>query len=455
MGVISAVFWGVVVLSVLVFVHEGGHFLAARACGMRVTEFFLGMPCRIRASRKSKKYGTEFGVTPILLGGYTRICGMEGSQDELLPECFAIVQREGRVLASDVAAELGVDLDRAYDLLATLCDWASIRPYYDPDKGESPNQGSFPEAFETLARDAHMLTEYDSGHDFSQDGSTTYAEPRPVTDPDAALADEKGHTYLGKGFLRRVLTLFAGPLVNVVVAFAIVTASLSIVGVTAAVNSNKLGGVESGSYAYKAGLRAGDRITAIGGTSTSDWNGVVRALDGVLGTRKDFTVTYERSGKSHTANVSVSGKKVKVFGIDAQSRQVRLPVWQSALAALQYGQEVAKFAVQLIIPQQTMKTLSSASSVVGISAAASQAAASGVNDLLLFVAMVSMSLGFMNLLPIPPLDGGKILIEVIQLIVRKPLSLRAQTIVSYVGLAFFAFIFVFALKNDITRLVLG
>ena len=77
MGVVSAVFWGVAVLSLLVFVHEGGHFLAARACGMRVTEFYLGMPCRHHLARKSRTYGTEFGVTPILLGGYTRICGID------------------------------------------------------------------------------------------------------------------------------------------------------------------------------------------------------------------------------------------------------------------------------------------------------------------------------------------------------------------------------------------
>lgn len=455
MGVVSAVFWGVVVLSALVFVHEGGHFLAARACGMRVTEFYLGMPCRIRASRKSRRYGTEFGVTPVLLGGYTRICGMEGSDDELLAECFALVQREGRVLATDVAASLDVDIDRAYALLATLSDWASIRPYYDPDKGERPGQGSYPEAFETLARDANMLTEYDSGHDFGLPGSSTYAQPRPLADPDASLAAEKSRTYLGKGFLRRVVTLLAGPLVNVVLAFAIVTASLSIVGITVPVNSNKLGGVEPGSYASKAGLRAGDTITSIGGTAVSDWNDVAKALDGVLGTGRDFSVTYVRSGGSHTVTVSVGGKKVKTFGVDAQTRQARLPVWSAAGAALYYGREVAGFAVRLIIPQQTMRTLDSASSVVGISAAASQAAASGINDLLLFVAMVSMSLGFMNLLPIPPLDGGKILIELVQLVARRPLSLRAQTIVSYVGLAFFAFVFVFALKNDIMRLVIG
>ena len=166
LNVLSVVFWGLLVLSLLVFIHEGGHFLAARAFGMRVTEFFLGMPSRFRLAFKSKRYGTEFGVTPILLGGYTRICGMEGEEDELLAPALACVQ------------ELGCDEERAYGLVATLADWGSIRPYYDPELGERVGQSTWPEAFETLARDDRLLTEYDRDHDFSREGSTGYAEPR-------------------------------------------------------------------------------------------------------------------------------------------------------------------------------------------------------------------------------------------------------------------------------------
>ncbi len=65
--------------------------------------------------------------------------------------------------------------------------------------------------------------------------------------------------------------------------------------------------------------------------------------------------------------------------------------------------------------------------------------AEGFSTLIMLVAAISMSLGFMNLLPIPPLDGGKILIEVIQVIIRKPLSIKVQNILSYIGLAFFLF----------------
>ena len=200
-GVVSAIFWGVVVLSLLVFVHESGHYLAARACGVRVTEFFLGMPCRVKLSHKSKDHGTEIGVTPILLGGYTRICGMENSTDELLGAALMAVQRAGRIAVSDLASQLGCDVDRAYGLLATLADWAAVRPYYDPALGEHEGQSDWPASFETLRRDASLRTEYDRGHDFSQAGTTNYGEPRdPGMSVDEFLARERGRTYLGCGF---------------------------------------------------------------------------------------------------------------------------------------------------------------------------------------------------------------------------------------------------------------
>ena len=96
LGGLSAVFWGVVLLSIIVFVHEGGHYVAARLFRVRVTEFYLGLPCRLKLFHKSRSHGTEVGVTPILLGGYNRICGMEpGGDDELLGRVEALAKAEG------------------------------------------------------------------------------------------------------------------------------------------------------------------------------------------------------------------------------------------------------------------------------------------------------------------------------------------------------------------------
>ena len=204
MTAISAIFWGLVVISLLVVLHEGGHFLAARAFGVRVTEFFLGMPCKARISRRSRKYGTEFGVTPILLGGYNRICGMEYLGNDRLGDVLALVQRDGTTTASKVADELGMSYDDAYDDLLTLTDWGSIartKPSSKDEEGE--------DVFSTLQRDANLLTMYDKGHDFGSIGTTGAGEARPIDDAAAFCETERARTYEGRSWWQRILLLLA------------------------------------------------------------------------------------------------------------------------------------------------------------------------------------------------------------------------------------------------------
>lgn len=452
-GVASALFWGVILLSLLVFVHESGHFLMARAFGVRVTEFFLGMPSRLRLSWKSRRWGTEFGVTPVLLGGYNRICGMEGELDDLLADALGIVQREGRVLASDLAAELGVDEERAYRLLEVLSDMGSIRPFYDPERDEHPGQSEYPAAFETLQRDAAMLTEYDVDHDFSSAGTTPGGSPRPVADAAGLLAADMARTYRGKSFVKRVLILLAGPLVNIALSFVLIVASLTIVGVEVNVNSNTLGGVTSGSLAADAGLKEGDTIMRLGSHDVTSWVSLAEAIDMTLEQGDDFIVAYERDGETFETTVTLPADgQVEAFGVEALLETYHPTFVEAASYALSYVQLVGGTIARLLLPQHTLEIVGQSTSIVGISAMASDAASSGANDLVMFAAAISMSLGFTNLLPVPPLDGGKILIEVVELVRRKPLSTKARSAVSYVGLAFFLFLFVFALRNDVLRI---
>lgn len=458
LGVLSAIFWGLIVLSVLVFVHEGGHYFAARAFGVRVTEFFLGMPCRVRLAHKSKKYGTLIGVTPVLLGGYTRICGMEGDADDhLLAEVLACVQRHGRVSAQVVAREVGCSEDDAYGALGMLSDWASIRPYFDPAKGEKPTQSQYPESFETLARDANLLTEYDRAHDFNTPGTTEAAEPRPIEgSAEDFLANERSHTYLGCGFWKRLCMLVAGPLVNIVLAFVVITAGFCLMGQNYAINSNTLGAVVDNSYAAQAGLQAGDTITAVGDTSVTDWHSLSDAITQAFDAGGDFSITYERDGATNTVEIQPDpSSDTKSLGVYAEMG-IYYPNPVEALGwTVQYTGMVAQYAAQLLMPQHTMEVLQSSTSIVGISAMASEAATQGLPTLLEFAAIISLSLGVMNLLPIPPLDGGKIVIEAIAALRRKPISMKTQNIVSYIGLAFFLFVFVVVLRNDILRFVVG
>lgn len=454
LGVLSAVFWGLLVLSVLVLVHEGGHFLAARAFGMRVTEFYLGLPCRFHVCKKSERFGTEFGVTPVLLGGYNRICGMEGEEDELLPRALGIVQREGRAKAADLATELGIELEDAYALLAVLADMGSIRPYYNPELDEQPWQKEWPEAFETLARDGMLLTEYDSDHDFSQEGSTAAGEPRPITDEAGFYAQEAAQTYKGKGFVPRVVTLLAGPLVNILLAFVLLVGSFMAQGVRIPLNTNVLGGVVEGSYAEAAGLKEGDTILKIDDQDVNNWMTLADAATAGLRKGGDIRVAYIRDGLTAETTVELpEGGEAESIGFLCAIETRHLTFGEALISTMNYLGTVGSTVARILMPQHTMEIVGQSSSVVGISAMASQAAATGLLDFLFLAAAISVSLGFMNLLPIPPLDGGKILIEIVQLIIRRPLSTRAQNIVSYVGLAFFLFIFCFAVRNDIMRLL--
>ena len=453
-GVLSAVFWGVVLLSILVFVHEGGHYLAARAFKVRVTEFYLGLPCRFRLFVKSKKRGTEFGVTPFLLGGYNRICGMEGTEDELLADAFAIVQREGRIEAEKVASELGVEVDRAYALLITLSDWSAVRPYYNPDLGEKPTQRDYPAAFETLRRDANLLTEYDYGHDFEGEGVTEAGAPRVLPNPADQLAEERSHTYLGCGFFKRLAILLAGPLVNVILAFVLVTGSFLSMEFQRPINQPVIGSVVEDSVAAQSGLRANDKVLEVNSVAVSNWEDTRDEIRTACAANEDFDLRIERDGQARTVRVDLpEDKPVEVIGVNPTYEAYRLTLGESIVSAFRYAATVAKTCAQLIVPTQTMKVLDQSSSIVGISVMASEVVSKGLFDVLAFMAAISMSLGFMNLLPIPPLDGGKIVSEVIEALIGRSLSQKARLWISYVGLAFFAFVFVVVVKNDIVRLI--
>ena len=455
LSIVSPVFWGLVVLSLLVFVHEAGHYLAARAFGVRVTEFFLGMPFRYKLSYKSASHGTEIGVTPLLLGGYTRICGMEGAESANLAPALAYVQKKGRVTVGELAAELNIENSVAHEALDVLTDWAAIEVYEVHKTGEMDDETLI--QYQTLARDAKLRTEYDRGHDFTLDGSTKAGEPHePQMDQDDFLAQERSHTYLGASIPKRIVMLLGGIVVNVVVALVLVAGSLMVVGVAVPQNTPQIGAIEEKSLAALAGLKPGDTITAIDGKAVSTWTDMSEEIHSALSAQREMVVAYTRDGMNLEVTINPTLKpESKVIGISPTAAQYRLSLSEAVVASLSYAGKVAQFAGSLLIPTQTMNVLNQSSSVVGISVMASRAAESGVANLVMIIAMISMSLGFMNLLPIPPLDGGKILIEIIQIIIRRPLSVKVQNILTYIGLAFFLFIFVVALKNDIFRLLFG
>ena len=447
-GAFSALLWGLIVLSLLVVVHESGHYLVARLCGVRVTEFFLGMPFRWRLSVKSRRHGTEFGVTPILLGGYNRICGMESTEDELLADALDFVYRTGSVQCRDLRERFGIDDDRAYSILVTLADWASVRTSRDDDPDDP--------VFRTIPRDAAFLCEYDSGHDQAAIDAHADGDVYDLPfSPAELLSHERSHVYQGIGFGKRIAMLVMGAVVNIVFAIILVTFALSVVGIDYGSTEPVIGTVYEGSLAQQAGIQPGDRIVQMGGAGIESWYDISDVLDVLLPAGDDFDIVVERDGAEQTLHVTMpEGDAPELLGITNVVTKVTLPVGEALLSAFGYAGQVAEFALRLINPSTTMEVVDQSSSIVGMSVMASEAASTGAFDLMLVIAAISMSLGFMNLLPIPPLDGGKILFEVIQLIMGRPIPIKVQNIVSYEGLGLLLVLFVFVLHNDIIRYLL-
>ena len=448
LAVIAPVFWGVVVFSVLVFVHEGGHFLAARACGVRVTEFFLGLPCRFNLSHASKRIGTRFGVTPILLGGYAAVCGMDPTEVPCAPRVLGAIHRAGRISVEELEAQLDLAHEEVMDAVVLLLSWGSIAPVYDASKGEGPRSAYYASAYAAVPRDRAGHTVFD-GRVFDRAHATAEGEAwEPPVGDEAFFAAERERTYIGKGFWKRALILLAGILVNLITGMLLVVIVYSAIGVEAPRDTNVLGSVIAESPAQQAGLQAGDRITTIDGTDVSTWSDILKVVQGKKA-GDTLEVAYTRSGTARTAQVK-TGSDGKL-GIGVSYEHVHLAPWDSVRVGWTNLTATAQGVVQLLIPQKTVETLNNSTSVIGISVMSAQAAAAGPATLLNFIALISFSLAFMNLLPIPPLDGGKLLIEIIQKLTRRQVPMRIQTGISYAVMALLMVLFVYLARADILR----
>ncbi len=350
MDVIMMIVYATIVLGVLVFIHEAGHYLAARAFGVRVTEFMLGLP---GPSVGFTWRGTRFGVTAIPLGGYARICGMEpGKQKPHLKEVLAYVMSHGTAVMEDVALELGISNDEAFEALDELTDWGSIT---GPAKRDTYNTYRAP----------------------SVKGSFELGEAREVEDAQELFDSEYKQQYRSLPFWKRSIILLAGIVMNLLFAMLVFVLIYSVIG---------------------------------------------------------FDVQNTQTGEiSH----------------------MTVDPWRAITAGFNYIGMVVTAVIGLFNPATAAETVSQSTSVMGIAVLSKSAAEQGFVSFLSFMAMISVSLGIMNLIPIPPLDGGRFIVEVFQKVSRRLVSARVMNYISAVGLVLFIGFFVLMMSQDVQRFIFG
>ena len=353
MGAITAILCCLVVLGFLVVIHEGGHFLAARAFGVRVSEFMVGLP----GPRVGFKWrGTTFGVTAIPLGGYARLCGMEGGPESpYLEQVLDCAYRHGTVVLEDLAWECGIGVDDACRALDQLVEWGCITA---PKKTDPYN------TYRTVeVREGRTV--------ISAEG-----EPRPQDDPHAFFESEKRQQYRSLPFWKRCVILLAGPLSNLLFFMIIMVVVYSVIG-------------------------------------------------------------------------------IDVQGADGSVQHLRVDPLRSLYAGVCYLVATVQAIAGLFNPATAAQTLSDSAGVVGIAVISKSAFEQGMLTFVMFSALISVSLGLMNLLPIPPLDGGKLVIEVIQKIIGRDIPVSVVNAISLFGMALFMLLFIFMINQDVQRFVLG
>lgn len=413
---IAALFWGIITFSILIVIHEGGHFLAARAFGVKVHEFMIGLPGpAIRLHGKK----TTYGITAIPLGGYVRIAGMEpGPEDPLLGPALAAVTRRGTANATELADDLGIDESHADQLLVTLGDWDAIDPVENDEYA------------------------YYSRY------------PAEEADDPKLLDRARAITYRALSTWKRVVVLTSGVVMNLITAILVFTIVFSLYGYyrqTMAVDQ-----VAKDSGAAAAGIRAGDVVRAIDGVEVSRWFQLQTQI-AAHDPGERITVTVERGGRTEELDAKLgkdnaTGKPV--LGIVSGFEYVK-PTIFGAL-----GESIANIGLVFMVlaglfnPQTFVPTVSQSSSVIGASYMAADAARQGALAFAGLVAALSLSLGVINVFPIPPLDGGKVLVELVERLRGRPLSRNFSLGMSVAGASVLFALIGYLMYADVVRYIL-
>lgn len=352
-------------LTIIVFIHELGHFLVARWCGVAVEVFSIGFGREIFGW--NDRHGTRWKVCWLPLGGYVKFEG-------------------------------------------------------------DANPTSLPQAA-----------------------------------PDAGMIRTAGNFH-GKPVWKRAAVVAAGPIANFLLSIVIFAGVFAFVGMP--MNEPRVGNVQPGSAAEKAGIKSGDVIAAIDGAKIETFGDIVKSVSFRGG--EQLNVTIDRNGTPIVLNIVVGiveepdgfggTSRRGLLGISPPKDTVATPLRRLSITeAVSQGTSETwrivsvtfKYLGKLVRGQESSKQIGGP---VSIAKMAGDAASSGVIRFAIFIAFLSTSVGLINLFPIPMLDGGHLVYYAIETVSGKPLGKQAQEWGFRVGLSLVAMLMAFGFWNDLTRL---
>ena len=432
MSILIKIIVGLVLLSLIVLIHEFGHFIAAKACGVVVEEFALGMGPKLFSFEKG---GTVYAVRAFPIGG---MCAMKGEDEEDHSEgSFQSAAVWKRIII--VAAGPVFNFVLGFIGAVVIISSAGVDPAYVAEVAEgSP-------AAEAGLLEGDLIKNY-NGHSIAN-GREIYMYNQldgVPTDTVTLTVERDGETLY--------------------FSYAPETTSKYKVGYYYSPGSEtaEITGITFGSPAYKAGLKAGDVIIAVDGTEITTMDSLEEYWEENPMGDESIRLTIERDGKEYNADLTPTFTTTATLGFSYNLTRENVGVLQTisySFGEIKYWINLTfKSLWCLVTGQVSVRDMSGPVGIIEtVGDVYEEAAAYGAYEAFLemlnMMILITVNLGIMNLLPFPALDGGRILFLIIECIRRKPVSQRIEGTYHMVGFVLLMGLMVLVTVNDVARLL--
>lgn len=437
MVVFENIWWLLVLIGVMIMIHELGHYWAARLFDVKVEAFSFGFGPRLFGFRRGE---TDFRVSAILFGGYVKMLGEQPGEEGAIqdPRSFQSKPRWQRLVIAAAGPFMNIIL--AVALLTGLFMVKFPKP---PDQARPGTIGYIradsPAAHAGI-RAGDRIVEI-QGQKNPDWGDILVRELASAKQPLSVVVERDGER----------IPFTVTPVLDerLGVAFA---------GWSEEVEIEIVGFVE-GTNARKDGLQLGDVIVSVNGKPMRSVGTLVEAANASHG--QPVEIIYSRNGERHKVVITptlkdIDGEKRYLIGIQPRPKTVfiKLALPDALVEAVRqnisYATLIYNFLEGIVERRMSAKSLEGPIRIAQLSG---DAAREGPIAFIGLMAMVSLNLAIFNMLPIPILDGGVILLLLIEMLIRRDLSLPVKEVIIKVGFVFLMLVVAFVIYNDITKVL--